>query len=113
MAVVRNITSDARSVGSPDAPPAAVGDEVTISDANFVDRAWPRSTWELVKKPGKGYVDASPEDAHLFITPPEETLSALRRQATEQGIDLTGHTTKAEIAAAIAKGPTTSEESAS
>ena len=76
MAVVRNITPDARSLFSADAPPAEPGDDVTISDARFVDRAWPKSTWELVEPPAlEGYTDQSVEDAYLWAPEPviEET----------------------------------------
>ena len=71
MAVVKNITPDARSLFSADAPPAEPGDSVTISDARFVDRAWPKSTWELVEPPKlEGYTDQSVEDAYLWAVPP-------------------------------------------
>jgi hypothetical protein len=69
MATVKNVTPDALSIGSVSAPPVNPGDEVEIRDENFVGKAWPKSTWDLVKKPGKPYVDASTEDAHLFIEP--------------------------------------------
>lgn len=67
MAVVRNTTTDTLSIGRPDAPPVAAGDEATVSDARFAGTAWPKSTWALVKKPGKGYTEASTDDAHLFF----------------------------------------------
>jgi hypothetical protein len=67
VAVVRNVTSDVLALFRPDAPPVQPGDEITVSDENFAGRAWPKSTWAMVKKPGKGYVDASPDDAHLFL----------------------------------------------
>lgn len=67
MAAVRNITKDVLALFRPDAPPAEAGDEVTVADENFAGRAWPKSTWALVKKPGKGYRDASTDDAYLFL----------------------------------------------
>jgi hypothetical protein len=113
VAVVRNITSDVLTLFSTDAPPAQPGDEIPVSDERFVDRAWPKSTWELVKKPAKDYVDASTDDAYLFVTQPDETVDELRERAAAAGVDLTGLTKKADIVAAIAAGPTNdSEESA-
>ena len=67
MAVLRNNTSDVLALFRPDAPPIKPGDEITVSDENFAGRAWPKSTWSLVKKPGKGYTDASADDAYLFL----------------------------------------------
>lgn len=73
MAVVRNKTGDTLTLFSPDAPPVDPGGEVTISDERFVERAWPTSTWEVVKRPDGDYVDASTDDAHLWVAPaPEE-----------------------------------------
>ena len=69
MATVKNITPDVLALFRADAPPVQPGDEVEVRDENFVGRAWPMSTWHLVKKPGKPYVDASTDDAHLFIEP--------------------------------------------
>lgn len=66
MAVVRNKTGDTLALFSPDAPPVDPGGEVTISDERFVERAWPTSTWEVVTAP-EGYVDASTDDAHLWV----------------------------------------------
>jgi hypothetical protein len=72
VAVVRNKTEDTLTLFQPDAPPVDPGGEVTIADERFVERAWPTSTWDVVEKP-KGYVDASTDDAHLWIEPtPEE-----------------------------------------
>lgn len=75
MAVIRNITSDVLSLFRPDAPPTFPGDEVPISDERFAERAWPKSTWALVEPPGKGYVDASVEDAHIFLPAPEKAAA--------------------------------------
>ena len=111
MAEVRNITGDVLSLFSADAPPVQPGDTVTVSDERFADRAWPKSTWEVVSKP-KGYIDASVDDAYLFVSEPDETVAELKQQAADQGIDISGLTKKADIAAAIAAGPTTPEESA-
>lgn len=66
MAVVRNITDEALTLSS--GLTVGPGKEETIPDAEFVDRAWPKSTWALVRKPGKGYTDASPEDAFAFTS---------------------------------------------
>lgn len=68
MAVVRNITQDVLSLFRPDAVPVRPGKEVEVVDADFAGRAWPKSTWALVKKPvGKGFVDVSIEDAYVFL----------------------------------------------
>jgi len=65
VAKVKNITPDRLTLFRPDAPPVDPGDEVTVSDANFLDRAWPTSTWELVEPPAG--VDRSTDDAHLWV----------------------------------------------
>ena len=72
MAVVRNITPDALSVFRSEAPPCQPGDEVTVKDENFVGRAWPKSTWEVVVEPEGGYVDNDTEDAYCFVLPEPE-----------------------------------------
>jgi len=71
VAVVRNKTGDTLALFSSDAPPIDPGGEVTLRDEVFVELAWPKSTWEVVTPPGDGYVDASTEDAHLFVPAPE------------------------------------------
>ncbi|WP_418059943.1 hypothetical protein [Pimelobacter simplex] len=72
MARIRNITRDTLSLFRSDAPPIDAGDEVTIRDENFVDRAWPKSTWDLVEPPTlDGYVDQSSDDAWLYAEPTE------------------------------------------
>jgi hypothetical protein len=76
VAVVRNITNDARSLGHTGAPPVDAGGEATVSDENFAGRAWPKETWALVKKPGKGYKDASVEDAHLYLSAEAEAAKS-------------------------------------
>lgn len=78
MAVVRNITKDALVLSLPGFPTVGPNKEAEIPDADFVDRAWPTSTWKLVKKPsGKGVTDVSTDDALVFstseTTPDEET----------------------------------------
>jgi len=76
VAKVKNISPDRLSLFRPDAPPIDAGDEVTVSDANFIGRAWPMSTWELVEPPLStgGYVDQSTDDAHLWVAPePSDT----------------------------------------
>lgn len=72
MAVVKNKTPDTLTLFRADAPPVDPGGEVTVRDELFAGRAWPTSTWELVTPPGDGYVDASDDDAHLYLpaTPP-------------------------------------------
>jgi hypothetical protein len=73
VATVKNITDDVRSIGDPYAPPVSPGDEVTIADERFVDRAWPKSTWALVEPPKlAGYSDDDTDDAHCFVIPPPE-----------------------------------------
>ena len=80
MATVRNKTGDTLHLFSSDAPPIDPGGEVTVSDENFAGRAWPKETWELVTPPGDGYVDASIEDAYLFLSAPEP---APKKRATK------------------------------
>lgn len=110
MAVVQNKTDDTLTLY--DGRTVKKGDLVDVDDVEFVDRAWPKSTWSLAKKPAKGFVDASTDDAVVFVSKPDETVAELRAQAEAQGVDLTGLTKKDDIAAAIAKGPNPSEESA-
>lgn len=71
MATVRNITSDVLSLFRADAPPVQPGDEIKVRDENFVGRAWPKSTWELVEPP-EGYDDVSTDDAYLFLVTDRE-----------------------------------------
>jgi hypothetical protein len=71
VAVVRNKTDDVLTLFRADAPPVDAGGEVTVSDANFVGRAWPTSTWELVEAP-EGYDDASTDEAHLYVEPTQD-----------------------------------------
>jgi hypothetical protein len=111
VAVVRNITGEPLSLFTADAPPAQPGDDVTVSDERFANRAWPTSTWKVVTAPGKGYVGASPDDAVVYITEPDETVAELKDRAAAAGVDVTGLTKKAEIAAALAAGPTNEENS--
>ena len=66
MAVLKNITPDARSLFAADAPSLDPGDEAKVPDERFAGRAWPKSTWELVELPGKGYLDESTPDAYVF-----------------------------------------------
>lgn len=74
MAKVKNLTPDTLSLFRADAPPVDPGGEVTVRDANFVDRAWPKSTWDLLEKPVLAdefaeYVDQSTDEAWLFAVP--------------------------------------------
>lgn len=70
MAVIRNTTNDTLSLFRADAPPIDPGDEITVRDENFVDRAWPTSTWELVEPPEiDGYTDQSTDEAILWAEP--------------------------------------------
>lgn len=82
MAVVKNITPDALSVFRSDAPPVQPGDSVTIKDENFVGRAWPRSTWEVVTEP-EGYVDDDTPDAYVFVPAPEAATPSRTRAKKE------------------------------
>jgi len=80
VAVIRNITPDRLTLFRTDAPPVDAGDEVTISDANFVGRAWPTSTWEVVEPPAAPYIDQSTDEAHLWAEPdPEASAPAPKR----------------------------------
>lgn len=70
MAVIRNTTNDTLSLFRADAPPIDPGDEITVRDENFVDRAWPKSTWELIEAPQlDGYADYSTDEAWLYAEP--------------------------------------------
>jgi len=109
MAKVKNITKDVRSLFSAQAPPVDEGGEAELRDELFVDRAWPKSTWELVEPPElDGYEDCSTDEAIRWAVPePEEkalddmTVDELKEYAEAAGVDLTGATKKAEIRAAI------------
>lgn len=82
MAVVRNITQEAVSLWRPDDNIIGPGKEAEVADEDFVDRAWPTSTWKLIKKPtGKGYKDASVEDAVVFVSTQDESTTS----DTEEG----------------------------
>jgi hypothetical protein len=76
VAVLRNISGESLALGRPDALPIKAGDEITVENERFAGTAWPKSTWELVTKPGKGYVDRSPEDAYVFVTKDEADADA-------------------------------------
>lgn len=67
MAVLKNITADERSLFRVEGQVVKPGDSVEIPDEEAANRAWPKSTWEVLKKPGKDYVDKSLDDAHLFV----------------------------------------------
>lgn len=71
MAVVKNKTGKVLALFRPDAPPVDPGSEVTLRDELFAGRAWPTSTWDLVEPPGAAWVDASTDDALLFLPAPE------------------------------------------
>lgn len=124
MAKVKNLTPDTLSLFRTDAPPVDPGGEVKVRDANFVDRAWPKSTWDLIEPPVleddlDGYVDLSTDEAWLFVKPVAEsdasdgeskpladmTIPELTDHAAANGIDLDGATKKADIIAAIAAHP--------
>jgi hypothetical protein len=65
MAQVRNISPDKLTVGSR----TVDKDELLeVPDADFIDRAWPTSTWKLVKAP-TGFVDQKVPDAIHFAVP--------------------------------------------
>ena len=79
MAKVKNITGDVLSLFRADAPPIQPGDEVTVRDENFVGRAWPKSTWEVVEPPQvDGYAETSTEDAWLWSESTEPKPSRTR-----------------------------------
>lgn len=125
MAKVKNITRDTLSLFRADAPPVGPGDTVTIRDENFVGRAWPKSTWEVVSPPVleddlSEYIDLSSDDAWLWAVPevPDEapldaqgkalvdmTVAELMEIVHAAGVDLDGATKKADIIAAIAAHP--------
>lgn len=126
MAKIKNITADVLSLFRADAPPIEPGDEITLRDENFVDRAWPTSTWELVEPPVlegelSEHADLSTEEAWLWAVPevPEVveeldvqgkalvdmTISELMEIVRAGGVDLAGATKKADIIAAIAAHP--------
>jgi len=69
VAIVKNITDDILSLFTTDAPPCAAGDTVFVSDAKFVDRAWPKSTWEPPTL--DGYSEQSLPDAYLWAPTPD------------------------------------------
>ena len=72
MAKVKNITGDVLSLFRADAPPVQPGDEVIVRDENFVGRAWPKSTWDLVDAPAlDDHIDASSDEAWLYVEAPE------------------------------------------
>jgi hypothetical protein len=114
MAKVKNISGDALSLFRADAPPVRPGDVVTVRDENFVDRAWPRATWELVEAPElDGYEDDDTDDAYVFVVPgpkvdenglldfEDMTVQELKDYAAARDIDITGRTLKADLIEAI------------
>lgn len=120
MAKIKNVTRDVLSLFRADAPPVAPGDTITVRDENFVDRAWPTSTWELVEAPVledelSEHADLSTEEAWLWAVPEvaEEldvqgkalvgmTVPELMEIVRAAGVELAGATKKADIIAAIA-----------
>jgi hypothetical protein len=73
VATVKNITPNVLALFRADAPPIQPGDEVEVRDENFVDRAWPKSTWELIVPPSlEGYADDDTDDAYCWVIPPPE-----------------------------------------
>lgn len=72
MAVVRNKTDRRLALFRSDAPPVDAGGEATLRDEVFAERAWPTSTWELVEPPGSDYIDASTDEAYLWVKPPDD-----------------------------------------
>lgn len=91
MATIQNITADERSIFRADAPQVFPEDKVNVRDENFAGRAWPKSTWNLVKKPGADYIDASTDDAWLFYdkaTAPEiESIEPATPEAAPAATD--------------------------
>lgn len=82
MAVVRNITDDALALTS--GATVGPGKEHSVPDEQFVDRAWPKSTWALVRKPAKGCVDVSPEDAFVFSSAAEDNAADTTPASSEE-----------------------------
>jgi hypothetical protein len=93
VAVVRNTTPDTLSLFHADAPPIhGAGCErcgggcntVTVRDERFVERAWPKSTWEVVEPPEvDGYVDASTDEAWLWTIPEAAPYDPAEHNATD------------------------------
>jgi hypothetical protein len=73
VAVVKNITDEALSLL--DGRSVEAGAEADIPNEQFADRAWPTSTWALVKKPGKGFHDHSVDDAIVFLPADADEVS--------------------------------------
>lgn len=119
MAKIKNITGDTLSLFRADAPPIQPGDVIAVRDENFVDRAWPTSTWELVEPPVlegdlAQYADLSSDEAHLWAVPEapadvdvkdkalvDMTVAELKDVIAAAGIE-TDATKKADLIAAIA-----------
>lgn len=71
MAQVRNVSNDKLHV--PHVGRVLDPDELLeVADGDFVDRAWPTSTWKLVTSPAVG-TDVSPDDAILWTSLTPET----------------------------------------
>lgn len=67
MARLRNITADTLTLFRADAPPVYAGDEITVRDEVFVDRAWPKSTWDLIDPPTlEGFEQVECDDAYIW-----------------------------------------------
>lgn len=68
MAVVRNKTGDELSLQIPGSPSVRPGKEIDVPDADFAGRAWPKSVWQIARKPSaKKFTDASVDDAYIFL----------------------------------------------
>ena len=70
MAQVRNISDVALNVGSVNGRRVDPDEILDVTDAEFVDRLWPLSTWELVEAPAVGR-DVSISDAIHYTTETE------------------------------------------
>ena len=88
MAVIKNVSGETLSLFRPDAPPVDADGEITVRDENFVDRAWPKDTWELVTPPEiNGYSDASIEDAWLWRPSEPTPMKAAAKKAAAKSTE--------------------------
>jgi hypothetical protein len=80
VAVVRNIIGDDLSLFRSDGQIVRAGKEVEVADGLFVGRAWPKSTWAVVKKPAD-CVDVSLDDAHVFVAKSTESTAPVEEKS--------------------------------
>lgn len=77
MAQVRNISPNALLVGD---RVVGIDELLDVPDADFLDRAWPTSTWALVKPPTSGR-DISPSDATVWTSAAPEVPAPTSKPA--------------------------------